>query len=120
MSWIAVAAGGGALLSVNSNRQQAKADEKYNMGQAEMTKYSPWTGMTGQLKQGTTEDFFGSALQGGVAGASFGKQFAKPTGGMEMGKGTQMAQNSNFDYNSLQQGQQPTMFGQQRSPWQMS
>ena len=50
-------------------RKQAK-QEKFNQGQAEANKYSPWTGMTNQLDQSYVADPLSAGAAGFVQGMS--------------------------------------------------
>lgn len=55
---------------MQSKQNQAKQDQqrKMNLAQSELTRYSPWTGMKGQLDQsyqpGGTEGAFSGGMQG--------------------------------------------------------
>jgi hypothetical protein len=60
----------------NQNRQ-AENQRKYNLAQAEMTRYSPWTGQKGQLSMSDT----GSPLEAGVGGAVQGLGLTQSLGG---------------------------------------
>lgn len=57
--------------------RQAEDQRKYNLAQAEMTRYSPWTGQKGQLD---TRDI-GSPLEAGVGGAVQGLGITQSLGG---------------------------------------
>lgn len=73
MSWVTVgvtAAGIGA--GVLKGREEQKAHRRRQLAEAEKTRYSPWTGVTGQTLA-PPSSVFGSALQGGVAGATLGQ-----------------------------------------------
>lgn len=67
--WIplAIGAGLGALKHYAVDKPQHKRQQ---LAQAEMTKYSPWTGMKGKIL--TPPSAFGSMLQGAATGAMFG------------------------------------------------
>lgn len=73
-----VMAGLGALQGHAKQQQQ----EKWNRGQADVTRYSPWTGIKGDLKP-VTDSALGGAMQGGLTGAmmsqSMGADKATPT-----------------------------------------
>ena len=77
MSWVAVGTMvGTGLLSLNQENQKAKQMKKYNEGQAEITRYSPWTGRAGEIKPYTYDPLSataGGALQGLGMSQSFGK-----------------------------------------------
>lgn len=64
---LAIGAGLGALKSMSA-QQQADAERKR---QAEVTRYSPWTGMTGHSVQDA--NFFGDVASGGASGAMLGQ-----------------------------------------------
>lgn len=72
---MAIPAIAGAVLGYDQQRRQAKATEKFNKGQAEVTRYSPWTGVKGQIQQNNADPISG-ALQGGLSGAMFGQQLS--------------------------------------------
>ena len=66
-----------AMAGINAIKgsQQRDAARDYNKHQAEVTRYSPWTGMTGQTKQvtgGLLTDAAGGAMQGAMMGQAFG------------------------------------------------
>lgn len=52
-------------MGLSRQNRQANDQRKYNLAQAEVTRYSPWTGQTGQLDTRDT----GSPLEAGVGGA---------------------------------------------------
>jgi hypothetical protein len=77
MSWIAVGTMvGTAALGYNQQKQQQKQMAKYNQGQAEMTRYSPWTGVKGQTQMDSS-DPLGGAIQGGLSGLALGNNISK-------------------------------------------
>lgn len=82
------------------NRQRALA--------AETARYSPWTHMQPQAVQ--EADPFGSALQGGMTGASFGQSVANANSA----RGFQDAMTKSLG----QGGQQVVPMSQQISAWQ--
>lgn len=61
------------------------AAKRRNLAQAEMTKYSPWTGMKGQLEAAPSA--FGAMAQGAMTGAMMGANPAALTGGAGAGAG---------------------------------
>jgi hypothetical protein len=67
--------------------RQANDQRKFNLAQAEMTRYSPWTGQTGQLDTRDT----GSPLEAGVGGAVQGIGLTQSLGG-DLGFGGAAAQ----------------------------
>jgi hypothetical protein len=69
--------GAGALKSAVSDAPRYEAKKRLA---AETTRYSPWTGMVGQMPD--APDTFGSLMQGGLTGASFQQGLeSAPTGG---------------------------------------
>lgn len=67
LAGLLIGTGAGLLKSVASDAPRRQAQQRV---QAETTRWSPWTGMVGQAP--TVEfDPFGSAMQGGLSGASF-------------------------------------------------
>lgn len=70
-----VSAGVGAL----QGQQKEKQQKQFNDSQAEITRYSPWTGMRGQVTP-TTDNALGGAMQGGLGGALFGQRIASMQG----------------------------------------
>lgn len=98
------------LMGMNNARRKAEQQERYNKGQAEVTRYSPWTGMTGKLDNSYTPSMLEGGLQGGMAGlgamqgmkGAFGAQPAQPQlGGMD-----ELNQEL-----GMMPASQPTMFG---------
>lgn len=70
--WIPLmAAAAGAYASNRRASAEAKQNKRFNEGQAEVTRYSPWTGMQGEIKP-YTYDAIGSTLQGGLSGFAMG------------------------------------------------
>ena len=65
--------GGAALGAIQGQRKQDQIN-RMNQAQAETTRYSPWTGMKGQL-QNPGGGWFDGALSGGLTGAMLGQQF---------------------------------------------
>jgi hypothetical protein len=62
--------GGSALLSARNAELKRKQQQANNLAQAETTRYSPWTGMQGQLDTTYNPDWLTAAFSGGVQGAS--------------------------------------------------
>lgn len=80
MSWIAVGVmAGTAALGYTQQRQQQKAINEHNKGQAEMTRYSPWTGVRGETQANTADPLVG-ALQGGLSGYALGSNISNKLG----------------------------------------
>lgn len=71
----------GALMSAKSAERKADQQRKYNLGQAEITRYSPWTGMTGKLDNSYVPSQFEAALGGAVQGAQMGQSLQGAFGG---------------------------------------
>ena len=61
---------GAGLVKGDLDKDKQKKDAKL---QSEIARYSPWTGMQASAPQ--QADMAGSALQGGMAGASFGQSW---------------------------------------------
>lgn len=73
-----------AAMSAMKAKRQGEQQASYNKGQAEVTRYSPLTGQTGQMDHSDTP----SMLEGGVAGGIQGLGVAQ---GVEGGMGTASA-----------------------------
>lgn len=111
----------GAALQGRAADRKRKQQERFNQGQAETTRYSPWTGMTGQLDQsyvpGSLEAMAGGAIQGagmaqGLQGIMNGMGSAptpQPTAGQFMDQ-MQMAQ----PQAPIGMNMQPGLYG---NPW---
>jgi len=77
------------VMGMDKARRQADAKESYNKAQAELTKYSPWTGMRGQIDTSYSPTMLEGGLQGGIQGmgmmqagqSAFGGAAAAPAGG---------------------------------------
>jgi hypothetical protein len=77
MSWIATGlAVGGMVLGNEREKQKSKQIKAHNMGQAETTRYSPWTGMQGKMVMDDS-DQLGGAFQGGLSGFQMGNNINK-------------------------------------------
>lgn len=74
--WPLIAMAGSALLSMHQENQKAKQMKKYNEAQAEMTRYSPWTGRAGQIQQ-YTYDPLSAAAGGALQGLGMYQDFSK-------------------------------------------
>jgi hypothetical protein len=139
MSWVTVGvAGGGAALGLLQGKRKREQDLAYNAGQAEMTKYAPWTGNSGVIKD--VADPLNSAIQGGTSGALFGMSMggpsaaapaaggssplggdamAKELGAFSTGEGMQAAQNALKPpsmFNQMPTGQQSMLAGNSYQP----
>jgi hypothetical protein len=73
MAPLAIAAIIGAGMGLLRGMQQQKQEAKDRVMEAEIARWSPWTGMAAQRPK--RADMMGSVMQGGLAGASFGQQF---------------------------------------------
>ena len=74
MSWITVGVmAASAVSSMMSNQRKAEKQRQNNLAQAEITKYSPWTGMKGQLDNSYTPGSLESGISGGIQGAAIGQ-----------------------------------------------
>ncbi len=112
----------GALGAVQGQRKQDRI-AKMNEAQAETTRYSPWTGMKGQL-QDTGGGAFDGALQGGLTGAALSQSFdgggaeKAVTEGAASTNPAQFADGGNaFSDRQMMMGQAP---GAKTSPMQSS
>jgi len=66
-----------ALMSANKAQKQAENHKQNNLLQAELTKYSPWTGMRGQIDTTYQPNMLEAAFQGGVQGAAMGQSLGQ-------------------------------------------
>ena len=72
---------GSALLQARQAEQRRNQQEKYNKGQAEVTRYSPWTGMQGQMDNSFIPDALSAAAGGAIQGASVAQGLQGAFGG---------------------------------------
>lgn len=70
--WAAMAAGAG--LGLLKNREQQKQINAQNEAEVAKTRFSPWTGMQGQIQ--AKPSMFGDVASGALSGAMFGQQFS--------------------------------------------
>lgn len=93
MAWaIVIGSVAGAGLGALKNAEERKQIAALNAAEAEKTRYSPWTGMKGQIQ--ASPSAFGDVLQGGMTGAMMGKQFGGfGSGGAEAAKKMDTAAN---------------------------
>lgn len=111
----------GALGAIQGERKRAQ-EEKFNRSQAEMEKYSPWTGVHGSIKP-VTGDWFSGALQGGTTGLMLGQQFG---GGEVAPKASPLAQMGQDNAQMFDAGRFDQLKGvqdsrlAQRNPWSFS
>lgn len=72
----------GALQKSQQAAAAKKANQKAMQANAAVMEYSPWTGMKADMIQPSAinvgGEAFGGALQGGLSGAMFQKEFGKP------------------------------------------
>ncbi|MNJ94788.1 hypothetical protein D3C87_124910 [compost metagenome] len=96
----AAIAAGGALGDMKAQRQQEQVRAN-NMAQAEMTRYSPWTGMRGQI---TPEG--ASGLEGAIGG---GIQGAAAAQGLGLGAGGKTSTGFGSSWDDLANGKTKSM-----------
>lgn len=77
MWWIPIAA---AAVSMMNAKKQADNQEAYNKAQAEMTKYSPWTGVAGKITPITAPSALGAAASGAIQGMAIQQGIGKGFG----------------------------------------
>lgn len=109
------------LVTAAKGAMDAKAgqerQQRYNKGQAEVTRYSPLTGQTGQLDNSPTPSMLSGGIAGGVQG--LGIQQALQNG---MSQGSDWASQGTasaggdapqkvFDWNAVAGQKTPTYFG---------
>lgn len=119
MSWVTVAVvGGSALMNMNAAKQKQKQQENFNMAQSELTRYSPWTGMKGQLDNSYAPDQLSAGISGGIQGLGIaqGAQglFSKPAEGALPTGGTMdagMSGNQQFQQQQQSPWMKPNIFG---------
>ncbi len=114
MTWVAVGvAAVGAATSMNAEHQKSKALKKHNQGQAEMTRYSNWTGQAGEITPDTT-DAVGAGVAGGMRGfqAGQGINSSMSGGGGGMSKPVSSAPASDPLNNSLGSAGMNSQIGQ--------
>lgn len=110
MFWVPLAmAAAGAAAGMSRDRAQAKQMRRYNEGQAETTRYSPWTGMKGEITPHTS-DPMGAGLTGALSGYAMGANVAgkmnqtpqkvEPPQPEPQTLEQPMSQNSAVDYNN--------------------
>ena len=107
-----------AAMSAIQAKNKADQQERYNRGQAEMTKYSPWTGVAGKLDY----SYNPSMLEGGVSGGIQGMGVAQGMQGLfssgstaTTGAGSPYSLGADQFSNSL--ASQGRNFEQQMSPY---
>jgi hypothetical protein len=70
--WQLIPIGVGAVMGARNAQKQADETKRQNLAQAEITRYSPWTGMHGQI-QANTADPLNGAFQGAMGGLALGQ-----------------------------------------------
>ena len=78
MWWMPAAMAVGSMIG---EKERSDNLEAHNKGQAETTRYSPWTGMKGQIKQDTGPGLFGAGVSGAASGLAISQQFGGNAGG---------------------------------------
>jgi hypothetical protein len=71
--WMAPLAMG--ALGAYQGHQEQQEHKRHNKAQAEMTKYSPWTGMSGQVNPYTGKGALGGAIGGAASGAALSQAY---------------------------------------------
>lgn len=66
---MAVIMGGTAALQARQAQARRKQQERFNKGQAEVTRYSPWTDMRSQMDNAFVPDALSAAAGGAIQGA---------------------------------------------------
>lgn len=98
--WIPLAIGAAAGLAKHQLVDKPQY-QRQQRAQAELTKYSPWTGMQGKML--TPPSAFGSMLQGATTGAMFG-QMGAGMGGAKAGAAGGMQKPVAMNYQGSQWG----------------
>ena len=111
--WIPLAMAGASLLQEKNN---ADATERFNKGQAEITRYSPWTGMKGQMKQ-NSPNYLGAGLKGGLQGYMLGNAICGGAGGTPLEGKAAMVDYENLGINVPQAGAMPTAPANLNNSW---
>ncbi|MFN3453445.1 MAG: hypothetical protein ACK41T_00695 [Pseudobdellovibrio sp.] len=71
MAWLTVGImAGSALLNARNAEAKRSQQKQYNLAQSELTRYSPWTGMKGQLDNSFNPDSLSAGVGGAIQGAS--------------------------------------------------
>lgn len=115
---IAGMAAGGLLKSELIDRPR---EDRQRQMQAEIARYSPWSGMQANPGAISEADPFGSALQGGMTGAAFGQNMdsaaAADKTAAANAKLTDAQTNAFNTQNDYYQQKLAQNGGQQQSPW---
>lgn len=82
----AAIAAGGVMGDAKANRE-ADALRDYNIAQSEITRYSPWTGMSGQVRQNSGPSGVEGAFAGGIQGAAMAQGLGLNPSGKAMSTG---------------------------------
>lgn len=117
----------GGLVGGMKAKAKEKATRKYNAAQAELTRYSPLTGQTGQMRM-NDPNMIGNMMQGAAGGAMLGKGMAgagigpwgQAQAGLPQGAGVSGGPSGMAQPISQMPMQQPQGFQfqpQQQNPW---
>ena len=72
MWWIPLAMDAASMINEKQKENQL---DRYNQGQAEVTRYSPWTGIKGQIQPNQGPGMFGAGIGGAVGGLGLMQAF---------------------------------------------
>lgn len=116
-----IASGVGGYMSADEAQRKEQQNKDFNIAQSEMTRYSPWTGMKGQISQYGGPGENAAALAGGIQGASAAQSmkglFDKPaaTAPIPTGEGTMdagMSGNQQYQQQMQSPWMKPDLFNQ--------
>jgi hypothetical protein len=111
MSWITVGVvAASALMGSENAKAKKKAQESNNQMQSEITKYSPWTGMSGQTDNSFQPGELAGGIAGGIQGLGMGQSLKGAFGGGQQAQGLGGMDQMNQEL-GMQPAQQPTFFG---------
>lgn len=65
-----IASGVGGFMSADEAERKQEQNKQYNLAQSELTRYSPWTGMRGQINPYSGPGEGAAAMGGAIQGAS--------------------------------------------------
>lgn len=114
MWWTIAAMGANALMQANKAKRDQETMKQHNLAQAEMTRYSPWTGQSGKITPYTGPSAFEGAVGGAFQGAAMGQQLNSAFSAPDATKGFENKQ----DWQNLEQGKASpvaTLYG--TNPW---
>lgn len=110
MWWTLGLMGANALMGAQRANRQQEDQKRYNLMQAEQTRYSPWTGQVGR----PTTNSAPSALESGIGGAIGGAATGQSLGlGSPWGGATPQQDTTQFSFN-----EKPNLFNQ-KSPYSL-